>query len=130
MQAKAVFRAERDGGLGDDLAGGVNVEAEALGQDCQDEGGFHYGEGVADTSSGATAEGKIGEAREIALEGIGPAHGIEARGIGEIARVAMRDPLADDHARSARNAVAGQSALGGRHAHDAPGGGIEAHGFF
>ncbi len=101
-----------------------------LGEGGEEEGGFHPGEVCADADAGSAAEGEVGEFVEGGLELGGPAVGIEALGVGEVAGVVVVEVGADeDHGAPGGDGVTGELVVTHDAAAGGVGGGIEAHGF-
>ena len=100
--------AKRDGEKWHDGRVGEQREAIALSDCGEQQRRFHHRETGAYAHARAAAEWKVSKARNAAAaNGIDPpALGIESHGIGEEARVAMRDPLKNKNVGARANAVA------------------------
>ena len=109
--------------------GGIVGETETLGEDGDDDGEFHHGEGLADAFSGAAAERKVSVRREAVGEAVEPAFRTKFIGIIEVAGIAVQNPLGHQKCGTAREKVAAERDCLVASALNDVSGGIEAESF-
>src|SRR5690348_5924469 len=97
LHVNAAARAKRDERLREYGLLGHKFEAEPARQSGRDQRSFHHREALADAASRAASERKIGVGGQARGEAVEPALWAERIGLGEIARIAMHDPLRHEH---------------------------------
>ena len=91
---------------------------------------FHLCERIADTDPRPGAERKVGVIRQAFFEAVRPAFWFERLRVREVRRIAVRDPLRQDHALMGGNHKLANRAIGYRRATDRPGGRVQTQDFF
>lgn len=128
LDANAVLGTERDGGKRFDALARNEAQTETLSNRNEEECGFHHGEARADANARAAAKREVGETGNGGRGAVQPTIRMKAQRIGEPARIAVREPLAEHEIGTGRKEKIGGLERFSGGAPDAPSGWIEAKG--